>query len=483
MKFFYYLLALGAALYSICNAREAITISSSKGVFLNQHGSKYRKKVTKPLIIAYDAHEIKLNNKQLNPGLWHLTPHNGKIIINDKPYYGSATLHIQHSSLVIDVQSKKGSLVHLSWNRSKQTSSNNPISSQSEVRVLISELSSHQASTTISSETGFMIIDPFQPSVRKYIKKTMLKVSYSPHAIILNGIPFAQKLLHLKSQSNSLGLHDHKYHGSISLLIKNNKLLIINHVDLEEYVYAVLKTESWPGWPIEVNKAFAIASRSYAYAMIDLANKKNKPYHVKNTNEHQTYKGMHSTSTIRTAVEQTEGICLIFNNKPALAMFDSCCGGVIPAHISEFDFTKAPYLARKHPCKYCKRCWIYSWKKEISLNDINHYIGNYLKKPTTIKEIKIIKKDKAGLVKEVLIKYGKERIVLNGKKFYALIKDIKSFYYTVQKKKNTVIFSGRGYGHHLGICQWGAREMVRDGWTYKRILDFYYPGTKLQKLM
>jgi stage II sporulation protein D len=106
-----------------------------------------------------------------------------------------------------------------------------------------------------------------------------------------------------------------------------------------------------------------------------------------------------------------------------------------------------------------------------------------LHKKLRIKDVKIAKKDKAGLVRELHLKGSKDYQTISGKELYAALKkDIKSFCYTVQRKKDVLEFNGRGYGHHLGICQWGAREMVRDGWPYKRILDFYYPGTTIMQL-
>ena len=248
-------------------------------------------------------------------------------------------------------------------------------------------------------------------------------------------------------------------------------------------MYSVLKTESWPGWPIEVNKAFAIASRSYVLAQIYRMKHSDALYHVKNTTKHQTYRGMHETSGIRKAVKHTKGMVLTHNDVPALTMFDSCCGGIIPAHIEDFEFDKAPYLAREQPCKYCKRCWIYSWKKEIPIDSVHQDLTHLFDDKNKLKDIKIKEHDKAGLVTKLLIKKGSKLHTIDGKKFYGAMKDIKSFCYTVQKKADKLIFDGRGYGHHLGICQWGAREMVRDGWPYKRVLEFYYPGTQLKTLI
>jgi len=100
-----------------------------------------------------------------------------------------------------------------------------------------------------------------------------------------------------------------------------------------------------------------------------------------------------------------------------------------------------------------------------------------------IREIKVIKKDKADLVSEVLCKGVKKWATLSGKKLYSLLKEVKSFCFTIRKKGDDIIVKGRGFGHHLGLCQRGAREMVRDGWDYKRVLQFYYPDTGLMCLV
>jgi peptidoglycan hydrolase-like amidase len=70
---------------------------------------------------------------------------------------------------------------------------------------------------------------------------------------------------------------------------------------------------------------------------------------------------------------------------------------------------------------------------------------------------------------------------LDGKKVYSLF-PIKSFAYTCTKKRNKIILQGRGSDHHFGLCQWGAHELVQQGWHYKKILKFYYPGTTFMKL-
>lgn len=287
----------------------------------------------------------------------------------------------------------------------------------------------------------------------------------------------------IKSHNDRISWNNLTYQGSLLVTMYKKRLLLINCIGLEDYIFSVLRSESWPGWPLEVNKVFAIASRSYVISKMYEASHSARPYHVRNTNIHQTYNGIHSTVALKDAVEQTRGIFLAYENRPIVAMFDSCCGGIIPAHVHGIDFSKAPYLARQYACKHCKPCKIFSWRAEYDLMYLEELIKKVVPTIKGLKNIKISKKDRAGLIHEVIIDGSGITKALSGKKFYSLLKEVKSFCFSVHKKGRTIILSGRGYGHHLGLCQWGAREMVRDNWDYKRILQFYYPGTRFMKLI
>lgn len=394
----------------------------------------------------------------------------------------------------------------------------------------------------IQSENGFFLWDPRQKNKKKkkkdYKKDCLakecereLELTCEKDGLYINGKLCAYAQVMIKPREGALAFNGKKYNGTF-LIIRDHtcghnrdkardkdsdkksdesrdksRWLLINCLDLESYVASVLRSESWPGWPLEVNKAFAIASRTYVVAMV-LASRATKcPYHVKDTNKHQTYTGMHTNVALHDAVVLTRGVFLAYDNKPIMAMFDSCCGGVIPARIAGIDFNWAPYLARDRVCTFCKSCSIYSWQAEYTSAELaqllcessnkkndNKKINNkksddqvndhdkIISGPMDLSDIKVIKKDSAGLAQEVLVKGGTSRVVLSGKKIYSLLKNVKSFCYTVRKRGDTITFKGRGYGHHLGLCQWGAREMVRDGWDYRQILQFYYPNTSFMRL-
>lgn len=293
----------------------------------------------------------------------------------------------------------------------------------------------------------------------------------------LRSFPFV-----IKPQEGYLVFQGKPYHGYLMLQIEDGRGMLINHVDLEDYVCAVLKTEGWPGWPLEMYKVLAITCRTYVMAMIKEAKAKERAYHVRNTNKHQTYEGAHQSPVLRRAVDETKGIFLTHNNQPILAMFDICCGGVIPAGISGFNFERAPYLAREYACTHCKKCKSYSWNVSMDKDELITYLQKEYPQLTAVRDVKITEKDTAGLVKEALIKGARAVCTLTGRKLYSCIKGIRSYCFDVTKKGSTVTFKGRGFGHHIGLCQWGARAMVDDGWCHTSILSFYYPETKLMRL-
>lgn len=356
------------------------------------------------------------------------------------------------------------------------------------VRVLIDEKKGHTNTTwELRSSTGFLLYESDTAHPQWHRDRDTITIQCRNNHIYLNKKRCESNNLSIVPQDGYATVNGQPYEGTFSVLFHNRRLLLINHVDLEKYVYAVLNTESWPGWPIEVNKVFAIASRTYVMAMMQQAHQNSGasvlPYDVKNTNEHQTYKGMHEVRTIRAAIAQTRGMILVYNDKPALTMFDACCGGIIPAHIKDFDFKKAPYLARTYACTHCARCQLYTWKATIPLDEFQQQVRHLLDYGNRIHDVIITQHDKAGLVQKVELHHKPYIKRVTGKQLHNACKAIKSFCFSIQKNKSNISIKGKGFGHHIGLCQWGAREMVRDGWHYKKILSFYYPGTQLVRLL
>jgi stage II sporulation protein D (peptidoglycan lytic transglycosylase) len=347
------------------------------------------------------------------------------------------------------------------------------------VRVLLNEKKVDQNSSWQISGQGFLISIGGK---RWELAQTILLITTRKGQLFLNNKKCNAATVTIQPIRGHLHFNGIAYEGLFSLVLKEEKLHLINQLDIENYIYSVLRWESWPGWPLEVNKAFAIACRSYLIAKVLQAKKQNRFYHIKNTNVHQTYNGVHTSSILQRAIDETRGLILAHNQQPIEAMFDSCCGGIIPAKLSYVDFKKAPYLARTKQCTFCKSCKIYNWQISYTMKEFEnllHEVGHPVK---DIQEVRITKKDDAGTVQQVMVKDAQAVHYFTGKEMYSILSKIKSFCYAIEKKGKELYFKGRGYGHHIGICQWGARRMIDVGWNFKSILQFYYPGGRLMAL-
>ena len=325
------------------------------------------------------------------------------------------------------------------------------------------------------------------------IDASELNISVRGGKFYINGKKVLKDFIIIKSNNNDLDIRDSNlvfdgvaYDGSFVLVKFEDKFYLLNFVDLESYVSSVLYGESWPGWPVDINEVFAIMCRTYVVSKIIEArkSKNKKQFDVKATNHHQTYKGYHEFTNLIEAVENTKSVVVTHNGNPINAMYDCCCGGIITAHsVGQVNFKHAPYLSRAYACTHCKDAKIFNWVADYSAHNLLKIMGPEYKYLKLIKDVQITKYDKAGIVREVkIIGANNTHAILTGKKVYNLLKNVKSLLFEVVKKGNKITFKGQGYGHLMGLCQWGARQMVKDGWGYKQVLRFYYPGTSFMKI-
>ena len=354
-----------------------------------------------------------------------------------------------------------------------------------EVKVLLATF--QQGDTfTLSASEGFVLKDPVSHNALK-LEDTCKKFNLECRAdgmYVDSKRLFKEKII-FEPYGAACTYDGQKYWGYFLIRKIEEKYLLINVVPLEEYVFSVLKTESWPGWPLEMNKVMAIITRTYCLHHIMLSYQKKLPYHIRNSNHHQTYQGVHNCAIAKKAVDDTKGLFVSYKGLPILAMFDCCCGGVVPGNIEgSINFKKAPYLGRDYACTYCKYSKVFNWSTTYSLDQFMDLVQEEV--PFIIhdiKDVKVTEVDKAGLVRKVAIRTSDRTIELNSDQMYRLSSKIKSSLFTINKKGKKVVIKGKGFGHHIGLCQWGAREMVRLEYAYKQILEFYYPETDLMRFV
>ena len=248
----------------------------------------------------------------------------------------------------------------------------------------------------------------------------------------------------------------------------------IRTVDLESYVASVLAGEVSPTWPQAALQAQAIAARTFA--ILRMRERKNQPFHVQSSVMDQVYKE-HNIKAFTDAARATAGQVLFFQDRLAETSFHSTCGGQTTDSHSIWG---RPYQHLKGvTCNNCKSSNTYEWKEQIALKDIE------AKLKQKISDIKIGSRSRDGRVQTVEILNGNKQTRMSGHELRmtlgpmrmksTLLKEIKIL-------KDKLFIAGRGFGHGVGMCQYGALGLAKKGKRYQDILAYYYPGTELKYL-
>lgn len=374
-----------------------------------------------------------------------------------------------------------------------------PPSKKIMIRVLLKEASTEQKVTfAVQSNKGFVLESPIGSGKRARWQHQILNIlAYEHNLFVLTEQGTYKRIksneLAIASVDGDLKIDNYRYTGTVYLRIdpKTKMVQMVNKVNLDDYIYAVLRYESLSYWPLEMQKVQAIASRTYAVRQIKVARSSSNGmpfYDIKNNNFHQVYNGNHDYVHLRKAVEATHNLILTYNGDIALTMFDICCGGIIPGYMKKRDADK-PYLFRKNRCTYCRDKANYEWNCSFDKGTLlqrmldSSKLSSKAKKLGKIVGISLKEKDRAGIVHRVLLHGSRNNISFTNNEFKAALgARAKSSAYTVKKLQDDIVVHGYGFGHNMGLCQIGARELISRGWNYQEVLDFYFPKTRLMRL-
>jgi stage II sporulation protein D len=304
---------------------------------------------------------------------------------------------------------------------------------------------------------------------------------------ISNGIKIGEsvfKIYGIKIETKRQGaiyLNNRRFRGSIDL-IKNpdQKLLVINRVDIEDYLYGVLRGEVPYRWPLEALKAQAVCARTFALYQDSTSNERD--YNLTSDVYSQVYggKSIERFWTNR-AVNRTLGEVLTYQNKIFPTYYHASCGGYTEDAAKIWGVNLPPLKGVKDP--FCKNLPYSRWKKVIALSEIQTKLSTSYK-IGRISNLITGKRDKSGRIQDIKIVSSKGKITILANEFRHLIgiNLIKSTNFKVKITGKKAVFSGLGWGHGVGLCQWGAYFMARKGYTYKDILEYYYPGAEIRNI-
>lgn len=259
-----------------------------------------------------------------------------------------------------------------------------------------------------------------------------------------------------------------------------DRIAVVNEIELEKYLYGLINKESIPSWPMEAKKAQAVAARTFA--LHKKINRPRKLCDLGSTALDQVYGGyLAEDSEARRVVDLTRGEVLVYKRRLAKAFYHSTCGGRTASSASIWDDPQ-PYLPSVNDPD-CKDSPKFRWEFSISKKEMVDKLGvpgKFVKSFI----FDIVERDESGRVKKARFRYGTEIFFLSGENLRKKLgyNSLKSTAFSFRIARGTVTFNGKGLGHGVGMCQWGAAGMAKKGADYRSILERYYPGTKIKRM-
>ena len=297
------------------------------------------------------------------------------------------------------------------------------------------------------------------------------------------------------------GERDSVYSGSMRLIVDDNEhgaaFLLVNVVPMEQYLPGVLQAELFKGWPAATFKAQAVAARSFA--SMQAHHREGKHWDVTDTPATQAYMGLATDPVARQAVHDTHGQVLTFGDNLVPGYFSSCCGG-LPATgtdaVGPNPVNAQPPLAGHSVPIRCSEAPVYSWTRSVSADAVFKALQAWgrdtgvtsLQQLSGVQVIEPVDHNAHGRPTQLrVVDRGGHEVQLACADMTAVLMDLPkgppmSGWFSARRVGDRLELHGRGFGHGAGLCQYGAAEMGRQGVSATAILEFYYPGARVQRV-
>lgn len=279
--------------------------------------------------------------------------------------------------------------------------------------------------------------------------------------------------------ADTMQMNGKSYRGILELRVLNGRILAVNQLPLEQYLVGLINSEISSTWPMESIKTQAVIARTYAIAK---KKERNSPlYDLESTVMDQVYGGS-DLEDIRAArgVMETAGEVLIYKGSAIQAFYHANSGGRTEASQNVWGMA-LPYLQGVED-RYGLSAPTSSWEQALPLSQIESSLRSF--NVSGLNNIQAGSLNSRGRISNLLLTTRQGKINIPATKFRMAVGStiIKSTNFTVHVDDNTAFFRGMGYGHGVGLCQYGARQRALDGFKYNEILSYYYPGTRLGQL-
>ncbi len=297
-------------------------------------------------------------------------------------------------------------------------------------------------------------------------------------------------------QSPLIRVDDHLYRGRLRLFRRADGLIsAVNVLPIEEYLSSVVDSEMPTKFPEAARQAQAIVARTYALYQVRHADP-NALFDLFSSQRSQKYLGVEyvdasgrrlagESESSRRVVKETRGVICTLRNELFCTYYSAVCGGRTVNGNEVFkDATDA---LKSVPCEFCRESPHYRWTTELSRDVFQQRAtssNNSGKKALAIRSVRQTSTPGIGVISQFELDAGKERPSVSGIELRDRMPSgtLHSPHFQIKLEKDRVVFDGRGHGHGVGFCQWGAKGQAEAGRTSTEIIRHYFSGIELTNL-
>ncbi len=277
------------------------------------------------------------------------------------------------------------------------------------------------------------------------------------------------------------------YQGHLLVRPTEDALSPINEVHLEDYLACALPGEMPFWWPREALAAQAVIARTFALA--GRGRHAREGFDLCDLTHCQVYRGRaDERPPARAAVVMTRGVTLRWQGKLSDALYHSTCGGRT-ASAGEIWPHRPPsgYLKPVSDAGFCRESPHFRWSQTLDADRLAEALAADQRTAvgSRVRSVRVLQRGQTGHVTRLRVAGDRTRD-LDAELFWTAVcrklgwGKLKSTAFTVTPVPGGFRFDGRGLGHGVGLCQWGARGMAESGYTWRQILGHYYPGVQIQ---
>ena len=338
------------------------------------------------------------------------------------------------------------------------------------IRVLLAEVPSDAAVRIDGAHRGFA------DGVPRFDTAYGLTWPFRAHdgRLHVDGLPVG-RVVSLEPEEEGFVFRGRRYRGTVTVSAHEDAVRVVNVLPLDDYLRGVVPSEMHAGWPLEALKAQAIAARTYTLSSLDPA----RDWDICATVDCQVYEGRDAEhARADHAIAETGGLVLTYGGRFARTYYHADSGGII-ASSAEVWGSRAPYLVAIQdvatPTPHRR------WRHALDGGAVGATLASIGREVGTVTRLLVTAYSESGRVATIEVQGTRGAATLSGTLLTGAVRGwgLKS---TRFRMVGDLTAEGDGWGHGVGMSQYGARALAASGWTYWQILAFYYPGTALQRL-